>query len=141
LFVDVYFSTDVFPSMSSFSSSDDVVSMLLIWTTLNKGASLPRLQFIGFRDEAATLKGKNALLLVCFMLLPRILRLLMRILYPLLFSFSKALRRAEERADALEGKLKASETTRKKAKKDAAAAESLRHRLKTAEDALRDKEV
>ncbi|KAK1692138.1 hypothetical protein QYE76_008835 [Lolium multiflorum] len=52
-----------------------------------------------------------------------------------------ALRRAEERADALEVKLKTSETARKKAEKDAAAVESLRQRLQTAEDALSDKEA
>ncbi|KAM0857498.1 hypothetical protein ACQ4PT_048462 [Festuca glaucescens] len=66
-------------------------------------------QFIGFHDEAATLR--------------------------------EALRRAEERADALEAKLKSSETARKKAEKDAVAVESLCQRLKTAEDALSDKEA
>lgn len=55
--------------------------------------------------------------------------------------FLEALRRAEERADALEAKLKSSETARKKAEKDAAAVEGLRQRLKTAEDALSEKEV
>jgi energy-coupling factor transporter transmembrane protein EcfT len=38
---------------------------------------------------------------------------------------SDALRRAEERANALETKLKASETARKKAEKDAAVVEDL----------------
>ncbi|KAK1666899.1 hypothetical protein QYE76_055058 [Lolium multiflorum] len=52
-----------------------------------------------------------------------------------------ALRRAEERADDLEAKLKASETARKKAKKDAAAVKDLRQRLQAAEDALSDKEA
>jgi flagellar motility protein MotE (MotC chaperone) len=54
-------------------------------------------------------------------------------------SISKALHRAEERADALAAKLEISETTRKKAEKDAAAVEGLRQRLKTAEDTLSDK--
>ncbi|KAK1679754.1 hypothetical protein QYE76_040602 [Lolium multiflorum] len=66
-------------------------------------------QFIGFRDEAATLK--------------------------------EAPRRAEERADALEAKLKSSETSRKKAEKDAAAVEGARQRLKTVEDALSEREA
>jgi predicted nuclease with TOPRIM domain len=57
------------------------------------------------------------------------------------FSFSEALRRAEECADALEAKLKSSETAREKPEKDAAAVESLRQRLKTAEDALSEKEA
>ncbi|KAK1629569.1 hypothetical protein QYE76_003884 [Lolium multiflorum] len=52
-----------------------------------------------------------------------------------------ALRRAKECADALEAKLKASEKARKKAEKDVAAVESLRQRLKTAKDALSDKEA
>jgi hypothetical protein len=47
----------------------------------------------------------------------------------LTFSFSDALCRAEERADDLEAKLKASETTRKKAEKEAADVEYLRQRL------------
>ncbi|XP_047043333.1 uncharacterized protein LOC124647428 [Lolium rigidum] len=66
-------------------------------------------QFIGFHDEAATLR--------------------------------ESLHRAEERADALEAKLKTSKTARKKAEKDAATVDSLRQRLKTAEDALSDKEA
>ncbi|KAK1630855.1 hypothetical protein QYE76_005170 [Lolium multiflorum] len=52
-----------------------------------------------------------------------------------------ALRRAEERADDLEAKLKASETARKKVEKDVAAVEDLRQRLQAAEDALSDKEA
>ncbi|KAM0871310.1 hypothetical protein ACQ4PT_039477 [Festuca glaucescens] len=66
-------------------------------------------QFIGFCDEAATLRD--------------------------------ALRRAEERADDLEAKLKASEAARKNAEKDAAAAEGLRQKLQAAEDALSNKET
>jgi hypothetical protein len=41
-------------------------------------------------------------------------------------SFSEALRRAEERADALAAKLERSENAREKAEKDAAAVEGLR---------------
>ncbi|KAK1649206.1 hypothetical protein QYE76_067011 [Lolium multiflorum] len=52
-----------------------------------------------------------------------------------------ALHRAEERADDLEAKVKASETAHKKAEKDAAAVEDLRQRLQAAEDALSDKEA
>ena len=59
----------------------------------------------------------------------------------LIFSFSETLRRAEERADALEAKHKSSEAARKKAEKEAAAFEGLRQRLQTAEDALSEKEA
>jgi hypothetical protein len=52
---------------------------------------------------------------------------------------SEALCRAEERADALEAKLKLSEKGREKPEKDAAAVESIRQRLQTAEGALSDK--
>ncbi|KAK1681154.1 hypothetical protein QYE76_042002 [Lolium multiflorum] len=52
-----------------------------------------------------------------------------------------ALRRAEQRTDDLEAKLKASETAHKKAEKDAAAVEGLRQRLQDAEDALSEKEA
>ena len=54
---------------------------------------------------------------------------------------SEALRCAEERADALDAKLKVSEMARIKAEKDAAAIEGLRQRLQTAEDTLSDKET
>ncbi|KAK1617221.1 hypothetical protein QYE76_022738 [Lolium multiflorum] len=77
--------------------------------TLNEDLISLGSQFIGFRDEAESLR--------------------------------EALRRAEERADALEAKLKSSETSRKKAEKDVAAVESLRQRLKIAEDALSEKEA
>jgi vacuolar-type H+-ATPase subunit I/STV1 len=60
---------------------------------------------------------------------------------PSIFFFSEALCCAEERADALEAKLKDSETARKKAEKEATAFESLRQRLKTAEDTLSDREA
>jgi hypothetical protein len=70
-----------------------------------------------------------------------VLHILILILHPLNISLSDALHRAEERADELETKLKASETARKKAEKDATAVEGLRQRLKTAEDALSDKEA
>jgi NADH:ubiquinone oxidoreductase subunit B-like Fe-S oxidoreductase len=53
----------------------------------------------------------------------------------------EALRRAEERADALEAKLKTNETARKKAEKDANAIVSILQRLKTTEDAFSDKEA
>ncbi|KAM0839158.1 hypothetical protein ACQ4PT_060502 [Festuca glaucescens] len=76
-------------------------------------------RFIGFRDEAATLRDS----------------------LPSNFLPSEALRRAEERADALEAKLKSSETARKKAEEDAAAVEDLRQRLTTAENALSEKEA
>ncbi|KAK1620365.1 hypothetical protein QYE76_025882 [Lolium multiflorum] len=66
-------------------------------------------QFIGFRNETATLRD--------------------------------ALHRAQERADALEAKLKTSEIARRKAEKDAAVVEGLRQRLKTVEDAMSDKEA
>ncbi|KAM0831539.1 hypothetical protein ACQ4PT_065490 [Festuca glaucescens] len=52
-----------------------------------------------------------------------------------------ALRRVEGRANDLEAKLKASEAARKKAEKDAAAAEGLRQKLQAAEDALSNKEA
>jgi hypothetical protein len=55
------------------------------------------------------------------------------------FFFSEALRRAEERADALAAKLERSEKAREKAEKDAAVVEGLRQRLQTAEDSLSDK--
>jgi uncharacterized membrane protein len=55
--------------------------------------------------------------------------------------FSEALRRAEERVDVMEAKLKSSEMARKKAEKEAAVVEGLRQRLKTAEDALNEKEA
>jgi hypothetical protein len=60
---------------------------------------------------------------------------------PSIFFFSEALCCAEERADALEAKLKDSETARKKAEKEAATIECLRQRLKTAEDTLSDREA
>ncbi|KAK1685580.1 hypothetical protein QYE76_046428 [Lolium multiflorum] len=50
-----------------------------------------------------------------------------------------ALRRAEERVDALAAKLELSEKSREKAEADAAAAEDLRQRLQTAENDLSDK--
>ena len=53
----------------------------------------------------------------------------------------EALRRAEERADDLEEKLKASEEAREKAEKDAAGVKDLRRRLQAAEDALSDREA
>ena len=56
-----------------------------------------------------------------------------------IFSSSEALRRAEERADALAAKLERSEKARGKAEKDVTAVEGLRQRLQTAEDALSDK--
>ncbi|KAK1642777.1 hypothetical protein QYE76_060582 [Lolium multiflorum] len=54
-------------------------------------------------------------------------------------ALKEALRRAEERVDALAAKLELSEKAREKAEKDAAAVEGLRQRLQTAEDALSDK--
>jgi Flp pilus assembly protein TadD len=55
---------------------------------------------------------------------------------PFDLSISEALRRAEERADALEAKLKINEKDREKVAKDAAAVEGLRQRLKSAERIL-----
>jgi hypothetical protein len=52
---------------------------------------------------------------------------------------SDALRRAEERADALAAKLELSEKAHEKAEADAAIVESLRQRLQTAENAFSDK--
>jgi hypothetical protein len=60
---------------------------------------------------------------------------------PFALFISEALHRAEERADALEAKLKISEKAREKAEKDAAVVEGLRQRLKTTEDTLSDKEA
>ena len=51
------------------------------------------------------------------------------------------LRRAEERANDLEEKLRASEEAHEKAEKDAAGVEDLRRRLHAAEDALSDREA
>jgi hypothetical protein len=59
-------------------------------------------------------------------------------LCPLTF-FSEALRRSEERDDALGAKLERSEKAREKAEKDAVAIGDLRQRLQTAENALSDK--
>jgi flagellar motility protein MotE (MotC chaperone) len=53
--------------------------------------------------------------------------------------FLEVLRRAEEHADALASKLELSEKAREKAEEDAAAVESLRQRLQTAENALSEK--
>ncbi|KAM0873159.1 hypothetical protein ACQ4PT_038206 [Festuca glaucescens] len=52
-----------------------------------------------------------------------------------------ALRRAEERADDLEARLKASETAHKEAEENAAAAEGLRQKLQAAESALSNREA
>jgi predicted TIM-barrel fold metal-dependent hydrolase len=59
----------------------------------------------------------------------------------LIFFASEALRRAEERANVLDAKLKRSEKALEKAEKDAAIVEGLRQRLQTTEDALSDKEA
>jgi hypothetical protein len=59
--------------------------------------------------------------------------------YSPLAILSDALRRAEERADALAVKLELSEKAPEKAEADAAAVEGLRQRLHTAENALSDK--
>ena len=62
-------------------------------------------------------------------------------MYLHLFFLPEALRRAEERANDLEEKLRASEEAREKAEKDAAGVEDLRRRLQAAEDALSDREA
>jgi hypothetical protein len=91
-------------------------------------------RFIGFRDEAETLRGNCPVLVIfiCFYLVfvPSFLSVL-----------PEVLSHAEERADDLEAKLKVSEEARKKAEKDAACVEDLRRRLQAAEDALSDKEA
>jgi small-conductance mechanosensitive channel len=117
--------------------------------------------FIGFRDEAATLKGKTSTHHVSYML-----SCCLHLHLLLLFLLQKHWRHAKERADALEAKLKVSEeaklkaikeaklkaddleaklktseTARKKAEKDASGVEDLRGRLQAAEDALSDKEA
>jgi predicted nucleic acid-binding Zn-ribbon protein len=51
------------------------------------------------------------------------------------------LHRAEERANDLEKKLKASEKARKKAEREVADVKDLRQRLQAVEDALSDKEA
>jgi uncharacterized membrane protein len=68
-----------------------------------------------------------------------ILCLITSILSLLIFFASEALRRAKERADALEAKLKLSEKAREKAEKHVAAVEVLRQRLHATGDALSDK--
>jgi vacuolar-type H+-ATPase subunit I/STV1 len=98
-------------------------------------------QFIGFHDEAATLRGKTTRFLTYFQFLPRHCSPSVEDSLPSNLFPSEALRRAEERADALEAKLKSSETARLKAEEDAAAVEGLRQRLRTAEDALSEKEA
>jgi vacuolar-type H+-ATPase subunit E/Vma4 len=54
---------------------------------------------------------------------------------------TEVLRRAEERTDDFEEKLRASEAACEKAEKDAASVEDLRQRLQAAEDALSDREA
>ena len=98
-------------------------------------------QFIGFRDEAANLKGKTTRFLTYFQFLPRRCSPSVKNSLPSNLFPSEALRHAEERADALEAKLKSSEAARKKAEEDAAAVEDLRQRLTTAENALSEKEA
>jgi hypothetical protein len=91
-------------------------------------------QFIRVCDETATLRGKALTLfalytfLSCFYMLSY-------------FSLPEAMRRAEERANDLETKLKASEEARKKAEKDDANVKYLRQRLQAVEDALSDKDA
>jgi hypothetical protein len=60
-------------------------------------------RFIGFRDEAETLRGKTFPHLMFYILIPILF------LYLHLSFLPEALRRAEERANDLEEKLKASE--------------------------------
>jgi hypothetical protein len=91
-------------------------------------------QFIRVCDETATLRGKALTLfalytfLSCFYMLSY-------------FSLPEAMRRAEERANDLETKLKASEEARKKAEKDDANVKYLRQRLQAVENALSDKDA
>jgi hypothetical protein len=92
-------------------------------------------RFVGYRDEAATLRGAVLTFLVFFVCF------CIAFAFSLTLFLSESLRRAEERADDLESQLRASEEARKKAEKDASCIEDLRLRLKAAEDALSDKEV
>ena len=98
-------------------------------------------QFIEFRDEASNLRGKTTRFLTYFQFLPRRCSPFVEDSLPSNLFPSEALRRAEERANVLEAKLKSSETARKKAEEDAAAVEDLRQRLTTAENALNEKEA
>jgi dsDNA-specific endonuclease/ATPase MutS2 len=54
---------------------------------------------------------------------------------------SEALHHAEERANDLEEKIRASEEAREKAQEDVAGVADLRQRVQAAEDALSDKEA
>ena len=90
-------------------------------------------RFIGFRDEAESLRGKFLLHTIPYTFL--------HVLYRDSFFLSEALHLAEKRANDLEKKLKASEKARKKAEKDAAGVEGLRDRLRAAENALSDREA
>jgi hypothetical protein len=59
----------------------------------------------------------------------------------LIFSSPEALRKGEERVDALEAKLKSIVAAHEKAENEAASIEDLCQRLQTAEDALSEKEA
>ncbi|KAK1604414.1 hypothetical protein QYE76_028087 [Lolium multiflorum] len=90
--------------------------------------------FIGFRDEAATLREalrhaeERADALEAKLKVSEEAKL-------------KAIKEAKLKTDDLEAKLKASEIARKKPEKDASGVEDLRRRLQAAEDALSDKEA
>jgi hypothetical protein len=90
-------------------------------------------RFIRLRDEAESLRGK-IYCTQCF-------RRFFLVLCLHSFFLSEALRLAEERANDLEKKLKASEKAHKKAEKEAADVKDLHQRLRAAEDALSDKEA
>jgi hypothetical protein len=90
--------------------------------------------FIEFRNEAATLRGK-ALTLFAFCISLSCFCILSYLFLP------EALHRAEERADDLVAKHKASEEACKRAEKDDVDVKDLRQRLQAAEDALSDKEA
>ena len=87
-------------------------------------------RFIGFRDEADTLRSKFRV----FVLISSYRLLCCNFLFP------GALRIAQEHAKELEKKLEASEKARKDAEAKAASAEDLQIRLNAAESALNDRD-
>jgi hypothetical protein len=91
-------------------------------------------RFIGFRNEADSLRGKLLLHITLYMFFIFLVSLS-------LLSIQRRLRLAEERANVLEKKLEASEKARKKAEKEAAGVEDLRKRLHVAKNALSEKEA
>jgi hypothetical protein len=90
--------------------------------------------FIGFRDEAATLKGEALSLFVSYLFLSCFCTFSY-------FFLLEALRHAEERADNLESKLKASEEAKLKASKGSKLkADDLVAKLRASEEARKKAE-